>query len=161
MIKTMTLSTILVCFATASIADGYSTNTGVVVDVQPIYSTQYTQQMQEQCFQAQVPVYQQNPGSPADALAGAIIGGTIGNQFGGGSGKDAMTVLGAIIGADQASRPSTSIAGYVTEWRCEMTPVNVETSVFQHYEVTYKSNGKHYRINTDRYFYIGDRITIK
>ncbi len=32
-------------------------------------------------------------------LGGALIGGVIGNQFGGGSGQDVATVLGAIIGA--------------------------------------------------------------
>ncbi len=32
-------------------------------------------------------------------LGGAVVGGVIGNQFGGGSGKDALTVIGAIAGA--------------------------------------------------------------
>jgi len=31
-------------------------------------------------------------------FGGALIGGVIGNQFGGGSGRDAATILGAIIG---------------------------------------------------------------
>lgn len=34
------------------------------------------------------------------ALAGAIIGGLVGNQFGGGNGKTAMTVLGTIVGSN-------------------------------------------------------------
>ena len=36
-------------------------------------------------------------------LGGALIGGVIGHQFGGGSGQDAATILGAIIGASAAS----------------------------------------------------------
>ena len=35
-------------------------------------------------------------------FGGALIGGAIGNQFGGGSGRDVATVLGAIIGASAA-----------------------------------------------------------
>ena len=44
--------------------------------------------------------YSQGNASTGDVLAGAIIGGVIGNQFGKGKGNDAATVLGAIIGAD-------------------------------------------------------------
>ncbi len=36
-------------------------------------------------------------------FGGALIGGVIGNQFGGGSGKDVATILGAIIGGSMAS----------------------------------------------------------
>ena len=38
-----------------------------------------------------------------NTFGGAIIGGIIGNQFGGGSGKDVATILGAIIGASIAN----------------------------------------------------------
>ncbi len=36
-------------------------------------------------------------------FGGALIGGVIGNQFGGGSGKDVATILGAIIGGSVAN----------------------------------------------------------
>lgn len=36
-------------------------------------------------------------------FGGALIGGVIGNQFGGGSGKDITTILGAIIGSSMAN----------------------------------------------------------
>ncbi|MCJ8319717.1 MAG: glycine zipper 2TM domain-containing protein [Colwellia sp.] len=36
-------------------------------------------------------------------FGGALIGGVIGNQFGGGSGRDIATVLGAIIGGNMAN----------------------------------------------------------
>lgn len=38
-------------------------------------------------------------GSPASALAGAVIGGVIGHQFGSGRGNDAATAVGALGGA--------------------------------------------------------------
>lgn len=36
-------------------------------------------------------------------FGGALIGGVIGNQFGGGSGKDVATILGAVIGGSMAN----------------------------------------------------------
>ncbi len=39
-------------------------------------------------------------------FGGALIGGAIGNQFGGGRGRDVATVLGAIIGASAANNRS-------------------------------------------------------
>ena len=36
-------------------------------------------------------------------FSGALIGGVIGNQFGGGNGRDVATILGAIIGGSMAS----------------------------------------------------------
>lgn len=36
-------------------------------------------------------------------FGGALIGGVIGNQFGGGSGRDVATILGAIIGSSMAN----------------------------------------------------------
>ena len=55
-----------------------------------------------------------------DTIVGSIIGGVIGNQFGSGSGKDAMTVLGAFSGADQASQRKREkvIIRYEKHTRC-------------------------------------------
>jgi len=39
-------------------------------------------------------------------FGGALIGGAIGNQFGGGSGRDIATVLGAVIGGKMANNRS-------------------------------------------------------
>lgn len=154
--KYITSIAIIFC-ATSAIADGYSSQRGIVVDVDPVYSNIYV--VQEQCSEQLVPVYQTSRGSNGDVFAGAIIGGAIGNQFGGGSGKDVMTVLGAIIGANNADRSRQEVVGYTSEWKCSMVEVP-QRGVFQYYKVTYRVNGKHYMINTDRAFEIGQRITI-
>ena len=41
-------------------------------------------------------------GSATNELVGALFGGAIGNQFGKGDGKDAMTLFGALMGASLA-----------------------------------------------------------
>lgn len=154
--------TIAIIFgATAASADGYSSRQGIVVDVEPVYSTDYTYVTQEQCSEQRVPVYQNRQGSSGDVLAGALIGGAIGNQFGSGDGKDAMTVLGAIVGADAAGRPRQEVAGYVSEWRCDIVEIPQETRMFHHYQVTYQVDGLYYRVNTDRIFEIGQRIIVE
>lgn len=105
------------------------------------------------CQAVEVPVYGQKPASTGDTLLGAIIGGAIGNQFGEGSGKDAMTVLGAIAGADAANKSgSRQIVGYTTETRCENQTVYVETvqEIYSHSTVTFVDNGKTYTVRFQR-----------
>lgn len=50
-------------------------------------------------------------------FGGALIGGVIGNQFGGGSGRDVATILGAVIGGSIAhnrhSRPKSVVTHLV------------------------------------------------
>lgn len=158
--KNYLLPIALIFTATSASADGYAQKRGVVVAVEPVYSTAYTPTVQEQCFEQQVPIYQNRRASTGDVFTGAVIGGAIGNQFGGGSGKDAMTILGAIVGADVAGRQRQEIVGYTSEWTCKMVEVQQETRTFHHYQITYRLNGKHYRVNTDRAFEVGQLITI-
>ncbi len=48
----------------------------------------------------------QDKNSGWKTFGGALIGGVIGNQFGGGSGRDIATVLGAVIGGKMANNRS-------------------------------------------------------
>ena len=87
------------------------------------------------CHDVQVPIYgKTGDASTFDTLGGAIIGGVIGNQFGAGSGKDALTVLGAIAGADYANKnmKRDGVIGYQTEERCK-TNVTWETRKEERY----------------------------
>lgn len=161
MFRTIALAAALLVAASTAFADGYSSRkVGTVVDVEAQYVYSYQPTTQEQCSQVQVPVYGQTHATPNDVLAGAIIGGVIGNQFGGGSGQDIATALGAVIGANQAGRPRNGVVGYTNEVRCELVSVQTETRHFDHYRVTYKRKGKFYVIETDELFEVGQRIYI-
>ena len=76
----------------------------------------------EVCEEFYQPIYGmiERPASSAEVFTGFLIGGAVGNQFGGGSGKDAMTVLGAFSGADQASQRKREkvIIRYERHTRC-------------------------------------------
>ena len=75
------------------------------------------------CSEVDVPIYS-NTGKAqtGEVLGGAIIGGILGNQVGGGKGKDAATILGAILGADFANKKGgqQTIVGYKQVEQCEI-----------------------------------------
>lgn len=106
------------------------------------------------CKIVEVPVYNRGQASTGDALVGAIIGGAIGNQFGGGSGKDAATVLGAIVGADVANKKGGRdvIVGYRQEERCEnvTTYDRYSEEVYSHSTITFKDNGRRVTVQFQR-----------
>lgn len=121
----------------------------------------------EVCRNVQVPTYETRrntrSGSTGDALAGAIIGGAIGNQFGGGKGKDAMTVLGAIVGADVATRRTDTYQvqnGYRNQQECYQEPVNTTRRVPAGYLVRYEWNGLRGDFITDHPYQVGDTVTV-
>ena len=101
------------------------------------------------CETVEVPIYGSVRGqaSTGDTVLGAIIGGAIGNQVGGGSGKDAATVLGAIVGADIANKRGGRqqvITGYRQQQQCynETTYSRVEEEVYSNSTIQFKKDGQ-------------------
>ena len=68
-------------------------------------------------------------------FGGALVGGVIGNQFGGGSGKDIATVLGAIIGGSIANNQQTKQRVKVTHLVELMIEVNGTTQTGEQFMV--------------------------
>jgi len=113
----------LLLLTTTASAETYMQN-AVVKSVQKVYSNVMVQTPVEVCANVNIPIYgSTNNASTADVLAGAIFGGLIGNQVGGGKGKDAATLLGAIAGADIANKKSSNkkIIGYQNQYECNTT----------------------------------------
>ena len=84
-------------------------------------------------------------GSGLGAIGGAVVGGLLGNQVGGGRGQDAMTVVGAIGGA---------VAGNEVEKRVKTT---------KSYEVTVRLNDGTSRIISEAgvpVWHTGDKVKI-
>jgi len=92
--------------------------------------------------------------SAVPAIAGGILGGVIGRQFGGGSGRDAMTAVGVLVGASLASEAARNQAHADSRVSYEQRPVTVErcqTTVayqveerIEGYRVTYAYAGREY-----------------
>ena len=76
----------------------------------------------EVCEDFYQPIYGwiERPASDSEVFMGFLLGGAIGNQFGGGNGKDAMTVIGALEGASQASerKKEKVVIRYEKRTRC-------------------------------------------
>lgn len=134
---------------------------GVIVDVQEVYASTPQVHYETQCYNQEVPVYGVRNGSAGDVFAGAVIGGAIGNQFGNGNGKDAMTALGALVGMGVANQPRREVVGYDYQQICENVEVVDNVYSFSHYEVTYAVGDKLFTINTTEPFYVGEFVVVK
>lgn len=81
------------------------------------------------------------------ALAGALIGGVLGHQVGGGSGKQIATVGGAVAGAAIGSNVGRSGGGTSTQdvQRCS----NTASGTPAYWDVTYKFRGQDHHIQME------------
>jgi uncharacterized protein YcfJ len=116
----------------------------VISSVQVIQQVSVPRQV---CSQEQVAMQPNKSG--AGAAMGAIAGGAVGNQFGGGNGKAAATMLGILGGAilgekiEGAPAPQTQ-----TVQTC--TTQNILENRVMGYNVTYEFNGKQYTVQMPR-----------
>jgi uncharacterized protein YcfJ len=76
------------------------------------------------------------------AIAGAILGGVVGSRFGGGSGQDATTVVGAVAGS-HVGRNMTE-GNTITKNQCVNEPFTVQQ--VSQYKVTVDINGTFYTV---------------
>ena len=155
------LSALVLSTSTAN-ADGYSNDYAVITDVKPVYVNRFVDRYDQLCSDIQVPIHGAvRGGSTGDVLAGAIIGGAIGNQFGSGDGKDAMTILGAILGANQGSSVKHDVVtGYRIEQRCENVKYTVNEPIVSYYNVQYSLDGAVHHQETTRRYELGQRVKV-
>ena len=87
-------------------------------------------------------------GSATNEIIGAIFGGAIGNQFGEGDGKDAMTLAGMFLGASLAHDDELAQGPGVITTKCYIETRYQESvhKVYSHSTITFRINGKKYRI---------------
>ena len=113
-----------------------------------------------------VPIYGGGQATAGDAIAGALIGGILGNQVGGGKGKDAATIFGAIIGAkaaeENAKKNGTQIVGYKQVQQCEVTYIRITESVVVGYETTVELyEGMIHTFVTHRSYRVGQSVPVR
>ena len=88
-------------------------------------------------------------GSATNEIIGAIFGGAIGNQFGEGDGKDAMTLAGIFLGASLAHDDELAQGPGVITTKCYIETRYQESvhNVYSHSTLTFRINGKKYRVD--------------
>lgn len=120
-----------------------------VLDARPVFETVRYPVNQEVCWDEQVVRRDRRHRSAGPVILGSIIGGVIGNQFGGGNGKVALTAAGAALGgsiaADASQRRNPDGYYAVTERRCSVErDWRTEQQVVA-WDVTYKFQGQVYQ----------------
>jgi uncharacterized protein YcfJ len=132
-----TLATTLL-LATASLAQAQEI--GQVISREAVY--QQIAVPRQTC--SQMPVAVQNPTSGGGALMGAIAGGTVGSQIGGGSGQALATMIGVVGGSimgDRIENPGTQVQNQTT-----CTTQNIMENRLVGYNVVYEYAGKQHSV---------------
>ncbi len=139
-----------------------------VLKVNPIYETVSVNKPETRCWNERVRHYKNSRSdSYTPVIAGGILGGAIGNQFGSGRGKDAMTIAGMLLGGSMGNDYRYKHGGqrsYVTtEKRCETVDNYHETTELVGYNVKYKYRGENYwtRMSHDPGEYIKVNVTVE
>lgn len=137
-------------------------DTASVVSVDKIYRTHTIREPYQDCY---IKEFYQNEGdgSMTNEIVGGLFGGLIGNQFGGGNGKNAMTVVGALLGASLAhddELAKSKNGRLVSKEICE-TKYRIEMQQrLSHYRVEYEYDGRTFSYTTKSKPY-GDVIKVK
>ena len=147
--------------AQMSIAGSY-TDTATITSVDKIYKTHTIREPYQDCYIKEF--YQgDDDGSATNEIVGGLFGGLIGNQFGDGSGKDAMTVAGALLGASLAhddELKKSKTGRVVTKEVCETKYRTESVERLSHYRVTYEYDGRNFTYTT-RSKPFGNTLNIK
>ena len=160
------LATVAILACTTSLQAQSQTDFATVIHVKPNYQNVQVPRHRNECQTVEVPIYSNVGGqaSTGDTIFGALIGGALGNQVGGGKGKDAMTVLGAIIGADVANKRAATgqqqIVGYRQEENCRKISFYETHERLKNYRITYEFNGIQATSLTQNQYKVGDRIPV-
>jgi uncharacterized protein YcfJ len=123
-----------------------------VVSVRPIVRYVTVDRPRQECWQ-DVEYRTAVPGRvAATTLAGGIVGAAIGRQFGDGSGRDALTLMGAVAGsavahAHAVSRNPGSTYAVPVE-RCRVVNERFTDEVIEGYDVVYQYRGRMYSMWT-------------
>ena len=134
-----------------------------VLHVQPVTEIVQIPEERQVCRQEQVQYQVAEHRSPAPLIFGSILGGVIGSQFGGGTGKTVATIAGATIGgavAQGAQDRRYPAQHYTTlEQRCYMETnwYNEERVVAWDVDWAYQGKTYHSRMND----HPGDRIRVR
>lgn len=147
--------------AQMSIAGSY-TDTATITSVDKIYKTHTIREPYQDCYIKEF--YQgDNDDSATNEIVGGLFGGLIGNQFGDGSGKDAMTVAGALLGAslahdDELAKSKTGRV--VSKEVCETKYRSESVERLSHYRVEYEYDNRTFTYTTKNKPY-GSTIKVK
>jgi len=139
----LTASLAMTCLPACAGHKGPGYDYAKVVAANPVYETMRYPVDEQVCWEERAWI--QQPHSVAPIVLGAIVGGVVGHQFGGGHGKTALTVAGAAIGGTighkAAHRHDVGAPYPVAQTRCEIRRNWRMEERISAWDVTYKYRG--------------------
>jgi uncharacterized protein YcfJ len=151
--KILAIALATLTLTSAAFADIYQNVTGKVIAIEPVL-TRVAAAPVKSCH-----IEHRYVAQSGNAVAGAIVGGAIGNQFGKGDGNIAMTILGAIAGSEVARNNNRMVTEQVEV--CELYYPAGSDYIANEYDIYYNVNGQQIveRVNSavGQRAYIGQR----
>lgn len=159
-ITTLSLATLLTFSSSAVLAsdkyhhyDQGGQDRAKVTWVEPVYNELRVTTPVRECYESRD--YRRGPQqSYTSTIAGGLIGGVIGNQFGGGNGQTAMTVAGALLGGSVGRDMSSNQyrqSDYGYREQCDIRYQDRYEQRVEGYEVGYRYKGREYTTFMDHH----------
>ena len=123
-----------------SALSGEFTDAATLISATPTYVEHRIATPYQHCYNKDF--YEPARSSASNELLGTLIGGAIGNRFGKGDGRDAMTVIGAIIGTSVAREHNNHPTRTVSREICETRYNYSTTNQLSHYDIAYEYNNR-------------------
>ena len=115
-----------------------------VISVEEVYKQYRTEEPYQECYIKET-IQNQGDGSATNEIMGAILGGAIGNQFGEGDGKEALTLAGMFLGAsiaNDAEKANSTGQVVVSQEVCETKVKTSFVNRLNHYLVHVDYEGR-------------------
>jgi uncharacterized protein YcfJ len=123
---------------------GSFVDSATVNSVEKVYKQYMVEEPYQECYIKET-LQNQGDGSATNEIMGAILGGAIGNQFGDGEGKDAMTLAGIFLGAsiaNDAEKANSTGQVVVSQEVCENKVRQTIEKRLSHYKINVEYEGR-------------------
>ena len=123
---------------------GSFVDSATVTSVEKVYKQYMVEEPYQDCYIKET-LQQSGDGSATNEIMGAIIGGAIGNQFGEGDGKEAMTLAGIFLGAsiaNDAEKANSTGQVVVSQEVCENKVRQKIEKRLSHYKINVEYEGR-------------------
>ena len=141
---------------------GSFVDSATVNSVEKVYKQYMVEEPYQDCYIKET-LQQSGDGSATNEIMGAILGGAIGNQFGEGDGKDAMTLAGIFLGAsiaNDAEKANSTGQVVVSQEVCENKVRQKIEKRLSHYKINVEYEGRDLSFTSKRRPY-NDVIKVK
>ena len=123
---------------------GSFVDSATVNSVEKVYKQYMVEEPYQDCYIKET-LQQSGDGSATNEIMGAILGGAIGNQFGEGDGKEAMTLAGIFLGAsiaNDAEKANSTGQVVVSQEVCENKVRQTIEKRLSHYKINVEYEGR-------------------